>query len=498
LRQSGAWGILESTKPPVTPVAWVSFQTGCTPDVHGVLNFIEFNRKTKTLRPISSSNICVPTIWEVLFYRGKRVISVNVPVTYPPKPINGFMLTGLLTPSQKSKYYYPDSLRDELHKNNLFFEVHENIKFLKGMRNVERFIQRAINSARKNAEIFKYLVTKKTWELAMIHFQVVDTVQHAYYCYLDESHPNYNNEKYQIVKTFYIELDKIIKSIIEILPDNCNIAVISDHGFYRHLKHFYINNWLREKKYLVTHSSKKSAIVRSIFMGIRKLDKFGFRNRLVSRATRIRGTDYELSTTIDFKNSRIIAQAISSYPYIYLIDDDKHMKDLLIEELMTLKDPSDSSKIFERCIELRDFYKNWDNSIMPDLLLVPSRGITCKDKLSSDGLFSPIRLWKDTHIGTHREEGIYLFCGKHNRQGCFRNSSISDIVPTILYLMQEPIPQFMNGNVIEEIIDQDYKKKVKVSIDSTLNGFKRMNGSQLKEDEAKSIEENLKNLGYMD
>jgi len=45
---------------------------------------------------------------------GKKVILMSVPQTYPPKPVNGYMITCFLTPDTNSPYTYPDSLKAEI------------------------------------------------------------------------------------------------------------------------------------------------------------------------------------------------------------------------------------------------------------------------------------------------------------------------------------------------------------------------------------------------
>ena len=39
---------------------------------------------------------------------------MNVPMTYPPEPINGFLISGMDTPDENCEFTYPSSLRDEL------------------------------------------------------------------------------------------------------------------------------------------------------------------------------------------------------------------------------------------------------------------------------------------------------------------------------------------------------------------------------------------------
>ncbi len=42
------------------------------------------------------------------------MIALGVPQTYPPRPVNGEMVSDFLTPSIDSRYTYPEALKDEI------------------------------------------------------------------------------------------------------------------------------------------------------------------------------------------------------------------------------------------------------------------------------------------------------------------------------------------------------------------------------------------------
>ena len=94
LIKSGVHGDLASTLPPVTSPAWPTFMTGCNPGKHGVFDFIQPTGSDFSL--VNATKIKQPTIWQRLSSAGYRVGVLNVPVTYPPKPLNGFMISGIV------------------------------------------------------------------------------------------------------------------------------------------------------------------------------------------------------------------------------------------------------------------------------------------------------------------------------------------------------------------------------------------------------------------
>ena len=112
LMAAGTSGELGSTLPPVTAPAWASFMTGKNPGKHGVFDF--FHTQPTDLDQyelVNSSHIRAKTLWEYLSEAQVRVGVLNVPLTHPPRPVNGYLVPGLLSPDQGQTCYPPDLLQ---------------------------------------------------------------------------------------------------------------------------------------------------------------------------------------------------------------------------------------------------------------------------------------------------------------------------------------------------------------------------------------------------
>src|SRR5947209_6438051 len=117
LQREGEEAEFISAVPAVTPPAWMSLTTGLKPAKHGVYDFWEFDTNSPTLKSRAVTHRKGgKAIWNILSEYGKRVIVMNVPLTYPPEPVNGVMVSGLMTPSTSSPFTFPQVLKDELNK----------------------------------------------------------------------------------------------------------------------------------------------------------------------------------------------------------------------------------------------------------------------------------------------------------------------------------------------------------------------------------------------
>ena len=129
LAENGVSSNLASTLPPVTSPAWPTFMTGCNPGKHGVFDFIQPSGSDFQL--VNATRIKQPTLWQRLSDAGYRVGVLNVPVTYPPQPLNGFMVSGILSP-KNDRISYPEDLF-ERHKGDLGdYRVAPNIQYKSG------------------------------------------------------------------------------------------------------------------------------------------------------------------------------------------------------------------------------------------------------------------------------------------------------------------------------------------------------------------------------
>jgi hypothetical protein len=64
----------------------------------------------------NSRAIRAPKLWEILSEHDKRVGVINVPVTYPAEPVNGYVIPGFLTPPGATGFTYPPELYNEIVK----------------------------------------------------------------------------------------------------------------------------------------------------------------------------------------------------------------------------------------------------------------------------------------------------------------------------------------------------------------------------------------------
>jgi predicted AlkP superfamily phosphohydrolase/phosphomutase len=118
---------LMSTVPWQTPVAWTSYATGTNPGVHGVYGWWGSDPCGAELAPVSGRAVDCARLWEVLSAAGVRVGTMNVPMSYPARPLNGFVVAGLdsvaFTPEVDPLFAYPRGLIEGLRQEGIDYQV---------------------------------------------------------------------------------------------------------------------------------------------------------------------------------------------------------------------------------------------------------------------------------------------------------------------------------------------------------------------------------------
>ena len=111
-------------------------------------------------------------------------------------------------------------------------------------------------------------------------------------------------------------------------------------------------------------------------------------------------------------------------------------------------------------------------------------------RLSSHHLIKPV----PNDYASHRLEGMYLFHGNGVTPDRRVNADILDLPATFLWLLEQPVPAYMDGNVLEDVV----RLKRPVLYDETPFSDISPGGTALSPEEQAAIEENLRNLGYLE
>src|SRR5262245_37192321 len=241
---------LESTHPPITVPAWTSMMSSKDP---GQLGFYGFrNRKDHSYDGYQFANgtqIHEPLAWDVLGRHGKKSLLVGVPQTYPPRAIDGTIVSCFLTPSTKSEYTYPKELKAEVERVSGGYVLD-----VEDFRTPDKadLLKRIYDKTRKHFAVGRHLLRTRPWDFFMLVEMGVDRIHHAFWSYADPAHHKFvpGNPYVNSLRDYYRFLDAEIGELLALLPSDTILLVVSDHGSKKMDGGICFNEWLIAEGYL--------------------------------------------------------------------------------------------------------------------------------------------------------------------------------------------------------------------------------------------------------
>jgi len=480
MMREGTWGELRSTIPPHSAPAWSSFATGANPGRHGVYHFRSIDRHfyegKNFSRVVNAHSIALPTMWARASRAGKRVGVINVPLTYPPEPVNGFLVSGMLTPHTAAIFTFPPELSASLHDYVIDAGAgaddglleQKNLQSSEGVGWLAHVLEHQLEVRTSTAV---RLFDQYQPDLAVVVFTETDRLNHFFWPCLDErlNPPPHLRPYTEWAKQFYAHLDESIGRLVTAMGEETICIIMSDHGFGPYpTRQFYVNAWLRDQGLLkVRSTSARSIPSRCLsWLGLSQATLHRLLSNILPRhqVRRMRAAwgqwmrqpiDWEHTQAyfmplFDFVGGIVINLPTTSSMY-------EEVRSALIRNLREVIDPDVGSHIVMEVYRREEIYEGPFVNRAPDLIFVLKPSHVGDRSLLTKSYFGAMAAAGRQWTGTHRFEGILLMKGPPVQPGGkVAFAQIQDLAPTILYLLGLPVPEVMDGRVLEETLSSEY------------------------------------------
>ncbi|MDX2200252.1 MAG: alkaline phosphatase family protein [Phycisphaerae bacterium] len=502
---NGAAGILRSTKPPITPAAWTTFMTGKGPGRHGILDFEKYDAFAHELSFNSTYEIREKTIWEILSEKGFRVGAINVPMMYPPKPVNGFVITGFETPSIEAEFTYPRDLKQEIFKliPNYNYRTNWKRRTFGGDAVLAENLDYISRSFDQGQVLTQYCGDRYGWDVMMVLYKLVDNLQHKAWKYLDPRYTYLYPRRAEMAADVFSKLDVALGKLFDYADANgATVMIMSDHGHGsldgRAQPNLLLKNW----GYLCLRSSYGRSSTRAAHW---------FHRLTKGKVTRFeqgsRGIERELA--VDWSQTRACVMHAGIYGFLYINlkgrgphgivepSDYEALRTEIMEKLMAVRARRPDGReiaVFPHVYRAEELYNcsREDNPQMPDLLLSPEPGLAVVRKIRGN---TPVRWCSVRRMeGTHREEGVFAMGGPNVRRGLRMSADIADLAPTLLSSMGLRVPGDMEGRALTEL----FSPEPTVEREPPVRKVFSASAEVYSEEERKLLEKRLSELGYLE
>lgn len=521
LMDRGSHCVLRSTVPPVTPCAWTTMYTGVNPGKHGVYDFANYLCGQDRIHLTNGSNRRCSTFMQLCSRAGLSVGCLNAPWTYPPDPLDGYVVSGMDTPQFGPGMAHPPEVFDEIVDLVGEYDIKPSPDL--GMRE-KPCVEEIDDRVEKLTTVAMWMMENRPTDLFMLVFLITDSIQHGFLG--DRTLRSTSGRVYDdLVLHVYRLVDEAIGKMLEATGDDVPVVLVSDHGGAAFERYVIFDALFRELGFLklkkesasLTQRVKKAAW--SLGYRVKALLPDGWVRRFRKTGARVRDAikkDFE-APEIDWNST--VAVPMPSFGMIRVNlkgrdpagivepgDEYERTCERITEALEQYRDPLDGARVFAQVRRGRDIYDGPNTKWAPDLVAIPTS--TRFHTFSPAGSYQkglnslrpPIVPREPNFNGTHSYNGVFVASrGCFEARGRIEQQQIHDIAPTVLAAIGTPIPGYMDGRVIREAFTPEFLAENEPEYDDSaeIEHEDEQIESAYDTEEAEAVEQRLRDLGYM-
>ncbi|MCA9751906.1 MAG: alkaline phosphatase family protein [Gemmatimonadetes bacterium] len=509
LAERGRMGILQSTYPPVTAPAWISMMTGESPGHHGIVGFAAPFTGEITRKVVNASSVESPTVWEIIGQHERDSLVVNVPLTYPVRPMRGILVSGMLTP-EGAEFTWPREYLPELRLLQPDYRIDLAWQDYKDRGHDLVRDQKAMTRAR--AELCVKLLQTKPWDFFFVVFTGTDRLQHCLHEHvmrIDDDRAVRDDSLTAAVRDYFVSLDERLGDLMEAAGEDAHFIVVSDHGFGPLDKNVYFNRWLADEG-LLTLKPRGAGASRKMWKTA--LNRVGITRSTITSLGRAVGLGDSVEREVQKLNPFVggiewSRTKVHYYPtngfFVNLEGRDafgivkpgaeyEAVVSDLIARLEAMKDPRTGERLLPVVKRRDELFRGRNVDKLPDVFVEfldqPY------DAFMQDYDVPGVFVKPDWGNGTHRRNGLFIGAGPNLASGDeIEGMEIFDVAPNVLHLLGLPIPEHMDGRFRPDLFTGEAAEGARFEALAADGGSRY----GISEEEERDLEEKLRGLGYL-
>lgn len=530
LIEHGVYGPLRSVPNTSSPAAWSTFATGKGPARHGILFFTMRIPGSYQQRFVNGSMRDGAAFWHLLGNAGVRVGVMNVPMTFPAEPVNGFFVSGLDSPhAEHPDFAYPPDLMARVRASLGDFVAAGTITQAVGYDMLagryERALRKLLDRMETRTRWAEHLIDAERPDLMCVVYTETDAVAHFFWKFMDPRHPDHDPglaaRHGDAILRVYQKADEAISRLMARFGDGV-VLVVSDHGAgIGHDLRDFTDAVLRALNLIAyAQGSGAGRASASLRRHLARLAHQWLRPRLpagVRRGLRrvmpavVDGVKAEARGRIDWMRTRAFADTEPGGIWLNvrgrepagIVEPGREYEALrreIAEKLRSCVDIETGTPVVESVWMREDLYQGPYADRAPDLYARLRDTMFRGFRLGDQTIMMPRRRPtspRETMSGGHRPDGIVILHGPGVRVGGrLADAQLQDIAPTILHAFEHPVPGDLDGAVLQDAFAPEWLAAHPVAYGAVSTEGQR-EVHNFTEEEAAAIQKRLRNLGYL-
>jgi len=369
--EKGVFKQMESSIPEISSVAWSSIITGKNPGEHGIFGYTDIPVGTYRLSFPNFFNLKAEPFWQK--DNSVKSIIVNVPSTFPVKPINGIHISGFVS-LDLERSVYPASLIPKLHK----FKYQIDVDSSKAHKSIDMFLIDLDKTLKARIATYRYLWEKEDWDTFMLVFTGTDRLSH----FLWDAYENENHSYRTAFLDHFRQIDEVIGETANQISEDDFLLLLSDHGFETMEKEVNVNFVLRENG----------------FFKLKPDAKRGY-------------ADIDSNTrAFALEPSRIYVNMKDKYPHGTVRESEYNS---IIEDIISIFKQLEFNgrKSIKKTYRKEEIYTGKYLDQAPDIILISHKGLNLKTSIRANTLYE-----ESIFKGKHTQDDAFLLMNKRSEE----------------------------------------------------------------------------------
>ncbi len=456
----GAEGILESVPNMNSAPAWSTIATGLNPGRHGIFYFDEPVPGTYRRTVLNAARRNGASLWRMASEAGKRVLVVNVPISYPAEAVNGVLAAGLDAPFTTARgFSHPADLPSR------YPQIFRNYIIEPGAQSAVRAgrIQEAKDQLLRAVEgwvsLTGRLMQDEDWDLVFVVFTSSDIAQHFFW---DEAN-------FPFIEKVYEVQDEATGRLVELARDRdpeANVLVLADHGGAPNSRGpEFMPLWLEDQGLQATapqplKSRMLAAGFRLANRTLTRQQKLALAKRLprmreqAEAEARLAGLDWSKTRAYaDGRRDEVLVNVAGRDPEGTVRPDEyAGFVEQLKGSIADIREHGTGRPVVASVLRRDEAYRGPFVDRAPDLTVRwvldgPIRGFACWSERARERMRG-VAERPPQQPGGHHPEGLVVAGGPDVRPGEVRGD-LADVTPTVLALLGAPVPAGLDGRPLD-------------------------------------------------
>lgn len=384
LKARGIFAKMQAPLPAVSSVSWSTIITGQNPGEHGIFGFTDLAPHSYDLLFPNFNDLQAPAFWQK--YPQLKQVVLNVPSTYPAKPLNGVHISGFVSPDLEQAVFpakYLAKLRE------LKYEIDTDADL--AHQNTDLFLENLQQVHQARVAAYRYFWQEIDWDIFWLVFTGSDRLGHFLY----HAYANPNHQYHAAFLDYFRQVDAALGEISQQLGPNDTLLIFSDHGMIESKANVNVNYFLQANGFLYLDKSQGE-----------------FYNQISPQ-----------SKAFALDPGRIYLNKKGKYPHGQV---EPEQEEKVLQELSTAFSRLEFNKqpVIEQVGRKEQIYRGSQIDRAPDLVLDEKPGFRLRAGLNKSELFD-----KDIFTGTHTAHDAFLLVkGPQGMDISLANAKAEDIV----------------------------------------------------------------------